>query len=120
MATGRTLTTYKLVYEFIYEFIYEYKLDDKALQKAQLEQHKIFQNFPINPSRLLQVILPCQQAQIPKCLETAISHTVFEKRKKKAKRQLKKLFAYENANQVCQKDIAPIHKTGTIFDYLKP
>lgn len=30
--------------------LYEYELDDKALQKAQLKQHKIFQNFPTNPT----------------------------------------------------------------------
>ena len=50
-------------------------------------------------------------------LETAIPHTVTEK--KKPKRQLKKLLVYENANQECQRAIAPIHETGTIFDYLK-
>ena len=49
-------------------------------------------------------------------LETAISHTVIGE---KAKRQLEKLLAYENANQECQKAIAPIHETGTIIDYLK-
>ena len=47
-------------------------------------------------------------------LETAISHTVIGE---EAKRQLKKLVAYENANQVCQK--TPIRETGTIFYYLK-
>ena len=26
--------------------MHEYQVDDKTLQKAQLEQHKIFQNFP--------------------------------------------------------------------------
>ena len=26
--------------------LHEYELDDEILQKAQLEQHKIFQNFP--------------------------------------------------------------------------
>ena len=26
--------------------LHEYELDDETLQKAQLEQHKIFQNFP--------------------------------------------------------------------------
>ena len=26
--------------------LHGYELDDEALQKAQLEQHKIFQNFP--------------------------------------------------------------------------
>ena len=49
-------------------------------------------------------------------LETAISHTVIGE---EAKRQLEKLLAYENANQECQRAIAPIHDTGTIFDYLK-
>ena len=29
--------------------LHEYKLDDETLQKAQLEQHKIFQNVPTNP-----------------------------------------------------------------------
>ena len=49
-------------------------------------------------------------------LETAISHTVIGE---EAKRQLEKLLAYENANQECQKAIAPIRETGTITDYLK-
>ena len=48
--------------------------------------------------------------------ETAISHTVIGE---EAKRQLEKSLAYENANQECQKAIAPIHETGTIIDYLK-
>ena len=29
---------------------YEYELNDETLQKAQLEQHKIFQNFPTSPA----------------------------------------------------------------------
>ena len=49
-------------------------------------------------------------------LQTAVSCTVIGE---KAKRQLEKLLAYENANQECQKAIAPIHETGTIIDYLK-
>ena len=49
-------------------------------------------------------------------LETAISHIVIGE---EAKRQLEKLLAYENANQECQKAIAPIRETGTITDYLK-
>ena len=49
-------------------------------------------------------------------LETAISHTVIGE---KTKKQLEKLLAYENANQECQKAIAPIRETGTIIDYLK-
>ena len=28
--------------------LHEYKLDDETLQTSQLEQHKIFQNFPTN------------------------------------------------------------------------
>ena len=48
-------------------------------------------------------------------LETAISHTVIGE----AKRQLEKLLAYESANLECQRAIAPIRETGTIFDYLK-
>ena len=48
--------------------------------------------------------------------ETAISHSVIGE---EAKRQLEKSLAYENANQECQKAIAPIHETGTIIDYLK-
>ena len=43
---------------------------------------------------------------------------VIEK-KKKAKRQLEKLLVYEYTNQECQRAIAPIRDTGTIFDYLK-
>ncbi|OWK16623.1 hypothetical protein Celaphus_00011328, partial [Cervus elaphus hippelaphus] len=49
-------------------------------------------------------------------LKTAISRTVIGE---KAKRQLKKLLANENANQECQKAVAPIHETETIIDYLK-
>ena len=49
-------------------------------------------------------------------LETAISHTVIGE---EAKRQLEKSLAYENANQECQKAIAPIRETGAIIDYLK-
>ncbi|OWK05526.1 hypothetical protein Celaphus_00002112, partial [Cervus elaphus hippelaphus] len=30
--------------------LYEHKLNDKTLQKAQLEQHKMFQNFPTIPA----------------------------------------------------------------------
>ena len=45
-------------------------------------------------------------------LETAISHTVIGE---EAKRQLEKSLAYENANQECQKAIAPIRETGTII-----
>ena len=30
--------------------LHEYELDDETLQKAQLEQHKIFQNFLTSPA----------------------------------------------------------------------
>ena len=30
--------------------LYEYELDDKTLQKAQLQKHKMFQNFPTIPA----------------------------------------------------------------------
>ena len=30
--------------------LHEYELDDETLQKAQLEQHKIFQSFPTSPA----------------------------------------------------------------------
>ena len=49
-------------------------------------------------------------------LETAISHTEIGE---EAKRQIEKLLAYENADQECQKAIAPIRETGTIIDCLK-
>ena len=49
-------------------------------------------------------------------LETAISHTVI---REETKKQPEKLLAYENANQECQKSIAPICETGAIIDYLK-
>ena len=48
--------------------LHVYELDDETLQKAQLEQHKIFQNFLTSPARLLQMLLLCQQAQIQKSL----------------------------------------------------
>ena len=38
--------------------LYEYKLDDKTLQKAQLEKHKMFQNFPTIPAPAIPNALP--------------------------------------------------------------
>ena len=49
-------------------------------------------------------------------LDTAVSHNVIGE---EVNKQLKKLLVYENANQECQRPIAPIHETGTIIDYLK-
>ena len=71
--------------------LHEHELDDEVLQKAQLEQHKIFQNFPTNPALVLQALLPCLRAQIPKSLGISISHTVFEKKKRKKEKKRKKL-----------------------------
>ena len=36
-----------------------------------------------------------------------------------ARVQLEKLLTYENANQECQRAIAPIRETGNVIDYLK-
>ena len=47
-------------------------------------------------------------------LQTAISRTVIGE---EAKRQLEKLLAYENANQECQKPIAPFREMD--YYYLK-
>ena len=49
-------------------------------------------------------------------LETVISRTGI---REEDKRQLEKLLAYDNANQECQRAIASIRDTGTIFNYLK-
>ena len=40
----------------------------KLYERAQLEQHKIFQNFLTSPAQLLQMLLLCQQAQLQKSL----------------------------------------------------
>ena len=92
----------------------EYELDDETLQKAQLEQDKIFQNFPTSPALAARNAPPLPADTNPKVspllepnesyaiflarLETAISHTVI---RKETKKQLEKLLAYENANQKC-------------------
>ena len=102
------------------------------MQKAQLKQHKIFQNFPTSPASAAPNAPPLPTGATPKVspllepnenypnflarLETAISHTVIGEETKK---QLEKLLAYENANQECQRAIAAICETGTIIDYLK-
>ena len=46
--------------------LHEYKLDDEALQKAQLERHKIFQNFPANPARVAPSAPPLPEGTYPK------------------------------------------------------
>ncbi|OWK02225.1 hypothetical protein Celaphus_00018002 [Cervus elaphus hippelaphus] len=76
---------------------------------------------PLLPDQLKTVVLEVwdqipPQGEPTARLETAISHTVIGE---KAKRQLEKLLAYENANQEYQRAIAPIHEIGTIFHYLK-
>ena len=45
--------------------LHEYELDNKALQKAQLEQHKIFQNFPANPARVAPRAPPLPEGTYP-------------------------------------------------------
>ena len=94
--------------------LHEYELDDKTLQKAQLEQCKIFQNFLTSPALAASNAPPVPTGATPKVspllepnesyanflarLETAVSHTVIGEETKK---QLEKLLAYENANQEC-------------------
>ena len=85
----------------------------KPLQKAQLEQHKIFQNFPINPAPVAPSAPPLPAGTNPKVSRNCyFPYCIWKKkkkkerkkeRKKKAKRQLKKSLAYKNANQVCQR-----------------
>ena len=112
--------------------MHEYELDDETLQKAQLEQHNIFQDFLASPAPAAPNAPPLPTGATPKVfplldpsesyanffarLETAISHTVI---REETKKQLEKLLAYENANQECQRAIAAIFETGTITDYLK-
>ena len=108
--------------------MHEYQVGDKTLQKAQLEQHKIFQNFLTSPAPAAPNAPPLPTGATPKVspllepnesyanflarLETAISHTVIGEETKK---QLEKLLAYENANQECLRAIAPIRESGTIM-----
>ena len=112
--------------------LHEYKLNDKTLQKSQLKQHKIFQNFLTSPALAAPNAPPLPRGATPKVspllepnesyanflarLETAISCTVIGEETKK---QLEKLLAYENANQKCQRAITAIRETGTITGYLK-
>ena len=44
---------------------HEYELDDKTLQKAQLEQHKIFQNFPTSPDPAAPIAPPLTTGMNP-------------------------------------------------------
>ena len=45
---------------------HEYELDDEAIQKAQLKQHKIFQNFPTNPAPVAPSAPPLPVGTNPK------------------------------------------------------
>ena len=45
---------------------HEYELDDKTLQNAQLEQHKIFQNFPTSPALAAPIPPPLPTDMNPK------------------------------------------------------
>ena len=46
--------------------LHKYELDDKTLQKAQLEQHKIFQNFLTSPAPAAPNALPLPTGTTPK------------------------------------------------------
>ena len=46
--------------------LHGYELDDDNLQKAQLEQHKIFQNFPTNPAPVAPSAPPLPAGTNPK------------------------------------------------------
>ena len=46
--------------------LHEYELYDDTLQKAQLEQHKIFQNFPTNPALVATSTSPLPAGTNPK------------------------------------------------------
>ena len=46
--------------------LHEYELDDEVLQKAQLEQHKIFQNVPTNPTLVAPSAPPLLEGPYPK------------------------------------------------------
>ena len=81
--------------------LHEYELDDKTLQKAQLEQHEIFQNFLTSPAPAAPNAPPLLTGATPKVcpllepnesytnflarLETAISHTVIREETKTAR-----------------------------------
>ena len=84
--------------------LHEYELDDKTLQKAQLEQHKIFQNFLTSPAPTAPNAPPLLTGTTAKVspllkpnesytnflarLETAISHTVIREETKKTAREI--------------------------------
>ena len=46
--------------------MHEYEIDDETLQKAQLEQHKIFQNFLTSPAPAAPNALPLPTGTTPK------------------------------------------------------
>ena len=46
--------------------LHECKLNDKTLQKAQLKQHKIFQNFPTSPAPATPSAPPLPTGATPK------------------------------------------------------
>ena len=45
--------------------LHEYKLDNDTLQKAQLEQQKIFQDFPTNPALVAPSAPPLPEGTYP-------------------------------------------------------
>ena len=48
--------------------LHEYELDDESLRKAQLEQQKIFQNFPTSPALVAPSTPPLPVGTNPKVL----------------------------------------------------
>ena len=45
--------------------MHEYELDDETLQKAQLEQHTIFQKFPPSPAPAAPIAPPLPAGMNP-------------------------------------------------------
>ena len=46
--------------------LHKYKLDNDTLQKAQLKQQNIFQNFPTNPGPVAPSVPPLLEGTYPK------------------------------------------------------
>ena len=64
--------------------LHEYKLDDEALQKAQLEQHKIFQNFRTNPALVAPSAPPLPAGTNPKVSRNCYFPYCIWKKKKRS------------------------------------
>ena len=78
--------------------LHEYELDDETLQKAQLEQHKIFQNFPTSTALVApSAPPPLATGAKPKVLSTLRRNDsdngtrVYEKTQSPSRRRLSEL-----------------------------